>query len=88
MNNSVSTCLQGFTTTLYQEGDVLQEEVKEHFTSLESFLSNQSKEVSEVSEENGLFAQRCGENVVHSTGRTPEKKARTVLREIRSTFAL
>jgi hypothetical protein len=55
-----------------------------HFDSLQSFLSSQDEDLSEIVQQNKIFAERSQGTIVRATGSTPEKKSMRPLKEIRS----
>lgn len=82
MDHTVSNCLDDFSGYLDNQGDILKQELGSHFTSVQSFLSSQSEEISDVLQVNEEFLDQSRENIVRPTGSTPEKKQMKPLRDI------
>lgn len=82
MDHTVSKCLDEFSSYLNHQGDILKEELTTHFTSIQTFLSTQSNEISDVLQVNEEFLNQTKENIVRPTGSTPEKKQMKPLRDI------
>lgn len=74
MDQTVSNCLNEFTGYLDNQGDVLKNELQSHFDNMETFLSSQSDNISNLLQENTEFMEKSTENIVKPTGSTPEKK--------------
>ena len=83
MDQSVSNCLSDFTGYLDNQGDVLKNELQSHFDNMKTFLSTQSDNIHTLLEENTEFMVKSTENVVKSTGTTPEKKPFRSLSEVK-----
>jgi hypothetical protein len=84
MDQTVSHCLDDFSGYLNHQGDILKEELVTHFDSMQSFLSSQDEDLSEIVQQNKIFAERSQGTIVRATGSTPEKKSMRPLKEIRS----